>query len=322
MKRFDRRLSAAVLGTAVLAAVACGAASAAGRGEAHGPLGEALDRYLSRLESFGFSGSALVAQRGRVVLDKGYGLADREHHRPYTADTIFDIASISKQFTAAAILKLEMEGRLKVEDPLAKFLGPVPEDKQPITLHMLLTHTSGLPDVLGDDEYEEVTRAEMVRRALAAKLIAVPGRKFRYSNAGYSLLAAVVEIASGEPFEKYLKERLWAPAGMLHTGFHVPDAERAARGYKPDGDWGTSFDHPWAPDGPWWDLRGNGGILSTTGDLYRWHLALAGDKILSANERKKYITPFVSQGRAAHASYGYGWSIEEDPKGGRLISHI
>ncbi|HEV7515825.1 MAG TPA: serine hydrolase domain-containing protein [Thermoanaerobaculia bacterium] len=303
------------------AAAACRPAGAGSRGEVHGPLGESLDRFFSRLEAFGFSGSALVAQGGRVVLDKGYGLAGREHGRPYTARTMFDIASISKQFTAAAILKLEQEGRLRVEDPIGKFLGAVPADKAPITLHMLLTHTAGLPDVLGG-EYEPVSRQELVRRALAADLVHVPGRRFWYSNAGYSLLAAVVEIASGEPYEKYLKERLWQPAGMRHTGFHLPDREEVAHGYTPDGDWGTPLDHPWLPDGPYWNLRGNGGILSTTGDLYRWHRALAGDAILSASEREKYIHPWVSQGRAAHASYGYGWAIEEGPKGGRKVSHI
>jgi CubicO group peptidase (beta-lactamase class C family) len=319
-----RAQGAAALGVVLLVlpgAAACQPAGAVPRGEVHGPQGEALDRYLSRLEAFGFSGSALVALGGQVVLDKGYGLADREHNRPYSAGTIFDIASISKQFTAAAILKLEQEGRLKVEDPIGKFLGPVPEDKAAITLHMLLTHTSGLIDVLGG-EYDPVSRKQVIERAFAADLVHAPGKKFWYSNVGYSLLAAVVEIASGKPYEQYLKEHLWEPAGMRHTGFHVPDRENIAHGYTPDGDWGTPLDHPWMADGPYWNLRGNGGILSTTGDLYRWHLALQGDTVLKQVEREKYIAPQVSQGRAAHAHYGYGWSVEEGPKGGRQISHI
>ena len=300
---------------------ACRAAGADPRGEVHGPLGESLDRYLSRLEDFGFSGSVLVARKGQIVLDKGYGLADREHGKPYTARTIFDVASISKQFTAAAILKLEQEGKLKVEDPIGKYLGAVPPDKAPITLHMLLTHTSGLPDVLGD-EYEPVSRQDLIRRAMASDLVRVPGRKFWYSNVGYDLLAAVIEMVSGKGYEEYLTERLWKPAGMLHTGFHVADKDLVAHGYTPAGDWGTPLDHPWAPDGPWWNLRGNGGILSTTGDLYRWHVALTGDAILNARERAKLIAPQVSQGRAAHASYGYGWAVETDPKGGRKVAHI
>jgi CubicO group peptidase (beta-lactamase class C family) len=286
-----------------------------------GPLGTALDRYLTQLETFGFSGSALVAKDGKIVLNKGYGLADRATKQPYTSNTIFDIASISKQFTAAAILKLEMEGKLKVEDPITKFFGPLEGRKAEITVHMLLTHTAGMPDVLGD-EYEKISRDEMVRRALDSPLLSAPGRKFHYSNTGYDLLAAIVEIASKQPFETYLKEHIFVPAGMLHTGFHVPDRELAAHGYLPGGEWGTAFDHPWLPDGPYWNLRGNGGILTTTGDLYRWHLVLQGDTVLSKAEREKLITPFVSQGRMAHASYAYGWAIEKDPKGGLLVSHL
>jgi CubicO group peptidase (beta-lactamase class C family) len=296
-------------------------AALSGHDEVNGPLGTALDRYLSQLETFGFSGSALVAKDGKIVLNKGYGLADRAKNQPYTSNTIFDIASISKQFTAAAILKLEMEGKLKVEDPITKFFGPLEGRKPEITLHMLLTHTSGMPDVLGD-EYEPVSRDEMVKRAMGSALISAPGRKFHYSNAGYNLLAAVVEIVSKQSYETYLREHLFVPAGMLHTGFHVPDRELAAHGYLPGGEWGTAFDHPWLPDGPYWNLRGNGGILTTTGDLYRWHLALQGDTVLSKEEREKFVTPFVSQGRMAHASYAYGWAIEKDPKGGLLISHL
>ena len=111
---------------------------------------------------------------------------------------------------------------------------------------------------------------------------------------------------------------------MRHTGFRVSPDDRArlAHGYGAEGDWGTPLDHPWAADGPYWELRGNGGILSTTGDLYRWHLALAGDRVLSAVERAKYVTPYVSEGRWAQTDYGYGWSIGKSPTGKKEISHI
>ncbi len=287
------------------------------------PLGAALDDYLSRLAAFGYSGSVLVAKGGKVVLNKGYGLADRQHGRPFTADTIFDIASIAKQFTAAAILKLEMEGRLKVEDPLSRFFPDAPPDKAGITLHQLLTHTSGLRDTFGE-EYEPITRQELLRRVWASQLLGPPGRRYRYSNGGYSVLAAVVETAAGESYDIYLHERLYGPAGMRHTGFHLAprDLPLLARAYSDEGDWGTPLDHPWAADGPYWELRGNGGILTTTGDLYRWHLALAGDAVLSAAEREKYQKPYVSEGRWAHSSYAYGWSVGQSPTGKREISHI
>jgi CubicO group peptidase (beta-lactamase class C family) len=287
------------------------------------PVGAELDRYLARLAAYGYSGSALVARGGRVLLHKGYGLADRERGRPYTTETLFDVASISKQFTAAAILKLEMEGRLKVEDPLGKFFPEAPPDKAAITLHQLLTHTSGLRDTFGD-EYEAITRKELLRRVFASRLLARPGRRYRYSNAGYSVLAAVVEVAAGKGYGDYLRERLFAPAGMRHTGFRPPPADLAllARGYTADGAWGTPLDHSWAADGPWWELRGNGGILSSTGDLYRWHRALAGDSVLAGPQREKYVTPYVREGRSGNTDYAYGWSIGKSPTGKREISHI
>ena len=287
------------------------------------PLGTALDRYMARLAAYGYSGSVLVAKGGRVLLHAGYGMADRAHGRPYTPETLFDVASISKQFTAAAILRLEMAGRLAVADRLGRFFPEAPPDKAAITLHQLLTHTSGLRDTFGE-EYEPVSRQELLRRVFASQLLGPPGRRYRYSNGGYSVLAAVVEVASGQSYDSYLRSRLFAPAGMTHTGFRLP-AEvlaLAAHGYGPEGDWGTPLDHPWAADGPYWVLRGNGGILSTTGDLYRWHLALAGDAVLARPQRDKYVTPYVSEGRWAHTDYAYGWSIGKSPSGKREISHI
>ncbi len=287
------------------------------------PVGAELDRYMARLAAYGYSGSVLVAKGGRVLLHQGYGLADRARRRPYTAETLFDVASISKQFTAAAILALEMAGKLAVEDPLGKFFPGAPPDKAAITLHQLLTHTSGLRDTFGE-EYEPVTRDELLRRVFASRLLGPPGRRYRYSNGGYSVLAAVVEVASGRTYDEYLRGRLFERAGMRHTGFRLPAPALAllAHGYTADGDWGTPLDHPWAADGPYWDLRGNGGILTSTGDLYRWHLALAGDAVLARPQREKYIRPYVSEGRWAHTDYGYGWSVGKSPTGKLEVSHI
>ncbi|HVR07711.1 MAG TPA: serine hydrolase domain-containing protein [Thermoanaerobaculia bacterium] len=318
-------LLAALMGLLVLAGGSGPAAAgrrSGSRGEVQGPLGASLDTYLLQLEAFGFSGSVLAARHGQLVLDKGYGWADEAAGEPYTADTVFDIASVSKQFTAAAILALEMEGKLRVEDTLARFFPGIPASKAGITLHQLLTHTSGLPDVLGP-EYEPVSRDEMLRRAFAAPLALPPGKRFRYSNAGYSVLAAVAEVASGRPLGELMREKLFLPAGMHHTGFLLShgDRRRLAHGYGLTAPWGTPLDHPWAADGPWWNLRGNGGVLSTTGDLYRWHLALTGDRVLSRTEREKLITPYVPEGRHTPSHYAYGWSIAAAPDGTRVASH-
>jgi CubicO group peptidase (beta-lactamase class C family) len=287
-----------------------------------GPLGQKLDLFLTRLEGFGFAGSVLVAKDGKVVLQKGYGLADREHGTPYTAGTVFDIGSITKQFTAAAILRLEMAGKLKTGDPIGKYFDGVPADKAGITLHHLLTHSSGLPDVFGDD-YDEMPREALVKAALASKLLWPPGTRYRYSNAGYSLLAAVVEKVSGKTYEEFLRDQLFRPAGMEKTGYRLPawNPGEVAHGYGPEGDWGTPLDKAWAPDGPWWNLRGNGGILSTVGDLYKWHRALEGETILSKEAKEKAFHPWVPENEEASSFYGYGWAIFKTQRGTRLIAH-
>src|SRR6185295_2125574 len=125
------------------------AADAPAREEGRSTLAIELEGFLSQLAGYGYSGTVLVALHGQVILDQGYGLADRAHETPFTADTLFDIASISKPFTAAAVLRLEMQDKVKTEDPLSRFFPDVPPDKAGITLHQLLTHTSGLPESIG-----------------------------------------------------------------------------------------------------------------------------------------------------------------------------
>jgi CubicO group peptidase (beta-lactamase class C family) len=293
------------------------------RGDVHGAFGAALDRYLTQLAGYGYSGAVLVAQHGEIVLDQGYGLADRARGTPFTAGTLFDIASISKPFTAAAVLRLEMQGKLEVEDPISRFFPAAPPDKARITLHQLLTHTAGLPESLGP-EYEPLTREAFLQRIFAIKLLHPPGGRFVYSNDGYSLLAAVVEKASGRSFGDFLRSEVFLPAGMRHSGFSpdAQDRERLAHGYTGDTDWGTPLDHPHAPDGPWWNLRGNGGILTTAGDLYRWHVALQGNAVLSAAEREEYEAPKVPETHAAYPRYAYGWSVSKSPTGRRELSHV
>ncbi|MFL6291500.1 MAG: serine hydrolase domain-containing protein, partial [Thermoanaerobaculia bacterium] len=224
-----------------------------------------------------------------------------------------------------AILKLEMQGKLGVSDPISRWFEGVPEDKKGITLHHLLTHSAGLEDVFGDD-YEEMPRDRLVKAALESKLLWAPGTplgtRYRYSNAGYSLLAAIVELASGKPYEVYLRENLWQPAGMARTGYRLQENGPLAHGVDGDGeDWGTPLDKAWAPDGPWWNLRGNGGVLSTTGDLYKWHQALEGEKILSQEAKAKMFTPHVPEDEEGSSHYGYGWAIFKTPRNTRLIAH-
>jgi CubicO group peptidase (beta-lactamase class C family) len=282
-------------------------------------LANKLDAWLVAAD---FRGSVLVSKGGAVLLRKGYGMADRENSVVYDADTVFDVGSITKQFTAAAILKLEMQGKLRVEDPIGKYFASAPEDKRGITLHQLLTHTAGLEsDFAGD--YDPVSRNEYVKRILASKLRSKPGEVFFYANSGYSLLGAIVEIASGMPYEKYLRENLFLPAGMKDTGYKLPQwpASRIAVGYHDGKRWGRLTEKPWAADGPYWALRANGGIHSTLDDMLRWHVALTGNAILSAAAKDKMYKRHVREGAGADSYYGYGWSINDSAWGSRLIEH-
>jgi CubicO group peptidase (beta-lactamase class C family) len=225
--------------------------------------------------------------------------------------------SMTKQFTAAAILKLEMMGKLEVTDRIATHVGPVPADKREITLHQLLTHTSGLVDALGDD-YERQTRGSMLAAALGSELQARPGGRYAYSNAGYSVLAAIVEKASGMGYEEFLAKRLFAPAGMTHTGYVLPDWDRdqVAVEYDRQGrSHGTPLDHPWASDGPYWNLRGNGGLLSTARDMFRWQRALDGNRVLNRQAKRKLFKPHVLEEPGGDSYYGYGWVILQTDRG-------
>ncbi len=277
---------------------------------AQGNLGGRLDRYLTGIEPFGFSGAVLVARDGQVVLNKGYGLAIRSEGIENTSETVFGTGSITKQFTAAAIMKLEMLGKLDTADGIGKYLDGVPQDKTGITLHHLLTHTAGVVPSVGDD-YAAAHRDETVKKILAAPLESAPGERFQYSNAGYTLLAAVVEIVSGQPYEEFLNEHLFKPAGMRFTGYRLPDWDEKVVAHWYVG--GTDNGTPLEKDYPYWNLIGNGGILSTTGDMYKWHLALAGDDILSAEAKAELYTPELND-------YACGWDVL-DTEHGTVIQH-
>ncbi|MFD2561442.1 serine hydrolase domain-containing protein [Aquimarina rubra] len=279
-----------------------------------------IQKYMNQLEDSGFSGSVLVAHKGNVILAKGYGYADRENKVKYTAKTVSTTGSITKQFTGAAILKLEMQGKLSVTDKLSKYFDNVPDDKKEITLHHLLTHSAGLPPAIGDD-YQKITTDEFVKKAFDRKLLFTPGTQYEYSNVGYSILGIIIEKLSGMSYEAYLYENLWKPAGMYQTGYQIPSFGHIAVGYRGDQKWGRTTERAWADDGPYWHLRANGGVLSTVQDMYKWHKALLGDKILNVDAKAKLYGKHIEEGEGAGSYYGYGWAIFPTPRNTELIAH-
>lgn len=330
MRRRTPRISAVLLMSLALLA-ACGPGDSAqpdptgGRSESRdGRTDPGIAKVLDRAWPEGASGSVVAGRGGEMVHCGSFAWADRARRVRADCDTAYDIMSMTKSFTAVAVLKLESEGKLRVSDRLSAYLDDVPEDKRSITLHQLLTHTSGLPEALGDD-YAPVSRREMMDGALRAKLVASPGIRFSYSNLGYSLLAALVEKVSGIDYEHYLAAKIFKPAGMTDTGYVLPRwrPDQVAVEYDDHGRArGRPTDHRWASDGPYWNLRGNGGLLSTSRDMYRFHHALTAGTVLDKPARTKMQRPYVPLGLPGFGGYGvgYGWVISPD-KGRRIATH-
>jgi CubicO group peptidase (beta-lactamase class C family) len=251
-------------------------------------LPEKIDEHLTRLTSNGLTGQVLVAQDGKVILEKGYGLADRKRNLPFTKETVVDIGSNTKDLTKTAILQLVQSGKLKLNDTLPKFFDNVPADKAAITVEQLMEHTAGFRQHSGRDE-EPLTKADFLRRVFAAPLLALPGQRESYSNPGYSLLAAIIEKVSGQSYEQFVQAQILKPVGMTTTGYILPKWRdgQLARNYANDKEEPPTFEYPHLPDGPGWNLRGNGGTLSTVGEMYKFYQALQGDKLLAPEFKAK-----------------------------------
>lgn len=288
------------------------------------PVATRIDSYVSRLEGFGYSGSILLDIRGEVVLRKGYGYANRAAGIAYDADTLFDIGSMAKTFTAAAIVRLEQQQRLAVSDPIARHLPGVPEDKKAITIEQLLTHTSGLPGDVpsrGASPFsDEVGRDEVVKRVLAQPLRFAPGADWAYSNGGYVLLAAIVEKASGQPYRQYVRKEIFTRAGLRRTYFwgEIPIGARVAAGHDELGN--VVFDPATASATTWFDL-GGGQVVSSLDDLRTWIRALSSDKVLPAKQRDALFLPRTKPVSPSNHRNAYAWLVRETARGTRLAQH-
>ena len=251
-----------------------------------------------------FSGTVLIAKEGKVVFEKAYGMANYEWSISNTIDTKFRLGSVTKQFGAAAILKLEEQGKLKTTDKACDYLPACPEIWKPVTIHQLLTHTSGIPNFTSFPEYAKLQALpsryeEQVKSVWDKKMDFDPGTKWQYSNTGYVMLGQIIEKASGKPWETYLQQEIFTPAGMADTRADSNSdliAKRAA-GYaiKTGKPTNAGFIDMHIPNVA-------GALISTTGDLYKWDRALTTNKILSEASRNKMWTPDKN-------NYAYGWGI-------------
>lgn len=275
-----------------------------------------IDEFMTGLvEHDRFSGALLVAQGGKVLLSKGYGMANRELGMPNTPQTKFRVGSITKQFTALAILHLEQQGKLNVQDPICRYIPDCPKAWQPITIHHLLTHTSGIPNFTEFAGYQEFKKqltspVEIINLFRDQPLDFVPGEGWNYSNSGYIVLGYIIERVSGRSYAVFLQHNIFEPLRMVDTGYDDNRATITQRaiGYATatiNADY-IDMSVPYAA----------GGLYSTVQDLFLWDRALYPNSLIPISLQNEMFTPFVTipvigrEGLSnAGASYAYGWRI-------------
>jgi len=263
----------------------------------------------------GFSGSVLIGKGDQVLFAKGYGLANAEFNISNTPQTKFRLGSITKQFTAMAIMILAEKGKLSLDDPISKYIENSPEAWKDVTIHHLLSHTGGVPSFTSLPTYNAsmplpTTPTKTIDRVRTMKLEFKPGEKFNYSNTGYVMLGAIIEKVSGQSYEKYLDENVFTPLGMKNSGYDSPTkilANRAS-GFESSG---GKLSHA-----PYLDMtlpHAAGALYSTVEDLHRWSTALDESKLISPVFASKMYTPVKN-------NYAYGWAIGKR-FGRQLVGH-
>lgn len=282
--------------------------------------------YIATAEAVGSAGGLLVTIGDETLISTGYGLANRGAQYPATPESVFDMGSLTKQFTAAAILVLQERGQLSVSDTLDQYFAALPADKTGITIHQLLTHTSGLSDHTGgyegSDHSPYKSREDFFAALFASPLSREPGTSLEYSNAGYTVLAAIIEDISGMAYEHFLIEAVLDPAGMEQTGYRLRDwddedlAHMYFHGFlDPERADIGSFIHRWRDEEVSWHMLGNGGLYTTLVDMGKWHRALQDGTVLSAESTAQMHAPHVPWEEGDPDHYGYGWVVETGSEG-------
>lgn len=268
-----------------------------------------IDEVLSLANKYHlFNGAVLVAENGKVIHKKGYGHANMEWNIPNTPDTKFRLGSITKQFTAALILQLVDEGKVKLDGKLSDYLPAYRKDiGDRVTVHQLLNHTSGIPSYTSVANFfanvsrNPFTVDDFVKQFASSDLEFEPGSKYTYNNSGYFLLGAIIEKVTGQSYEKALKAKILDPLGMKNTGYdlHTPVIEKRAAGYER---FGNGY-----RNAPYLDMSipyAAGSMYSTVEDLYLWDQALYTDRVVSAQSKALMYKP-------ALADYAYGWVVNK-----------
>lgn len=264
-----------------------------------------METFLqAHLETGEFMGSVLLARGDEVLYSGGYGMANLEHNVPNIPETVYRLASLTKQFTAAAILQLQEQGLLDINDPVDRYLPDYPHGGE-ITIYQLLNHTSGIPDY----EFLESTMAyrnavsldELMAKFSNLPLDFPPGSQFKYSNSGYVVLTAIIEKVSGQSYADYLDEHIFQPLGMDATRYDNEDTVLPGRAT------GYTWDGAAYHNAEFFDMSnvaGAGGLVSTVADMYKWDRAIYSDDVLSESSRQAFLKPTTSMDEGIGYSYG------------------
>lgn len=274
----------------------------------HPLLIDKIESYVKEQENKGFKGTVLVAKNNEIILNKAIGDSN------LTTNSVFYIASVTKQFTATAILKLQEQGKLLVNDPIAKFIDEVPLDKKGITIHHLLTHTSGLANNYVTDGIKN--RQEAINVILSSHLDYNVGEKYSYSAEGYNLLAIIIELVSGETYENYISQNLLAPSNLNHTGFWGYEGNNTSNiasfnNLKTVKSLSRKVYHKGVSIANY-GYKGGTGIFSTSQDLYKWINTIKYSDFLSPKSIQQLFKPYKNlKGNIINGvSYAYGWRVE------------
>jgi CubicO group peptidase (beta-lactamase class C family) len=271
-----------------------------------------VEEFLDDAHSEGqFNGAALIAQDGKIIWSNAWGMADREREILNTPQTIYRINEMTTQFTAAAMLLLEQEGKLSLDDPICDYLDNCPEAWQPVTIHQLLSHTSGIPDYF-DVAYSEtykLAKEGATPDALVAlfrdqPLAFEPGAQRRWSHSGFVLAGQIIESVSGQPYGDFVEQRIMAPLGMTQSGYGDPP-QGLAVGYTYDGT-NTPAAVLLGPAA----LYASGGLYSTAEDLFRWNEGLYNGQLLNETQLQKMLTAHATIPQSNLGS-GYGIVVGE-----------
>lgn len=269
-------------------------------------------------KDYKFSGTILVAQGSNIIFDKAFGMADYDNNIPNKTGTVFEIASITKQFTAAAILMLQEKELLNIQDPISKYIPDYPNGDE-IKIYNLLDHTSGIHDYVNSvesrgNEEHIYTLEELIELFKNEPLDFDTGTEFEYSNSNYILLGYIIEKVSKKNYKEYIEENILKPLNLSSTGFlsNKVAMKDKAIGYDTIDNSQNEYEKAIDTEGSF--IASAGEIYSTVEDLYRWEEGLYAGKIINKQSLKEMFTPNLS-------TYGYGWFIDENSKGNMSVSH-